>query len=151
MICDRKYPELREFSGNAFLDRFVSLKAAHRYNILSARLFNSMRFLPLDDPITAEAKDLISAVRLLPTVTEVDTYVEEVVKELYANLPEMEKREDGNHAVYIRETMYEFNPQIINQLFQLENHLVALNVPLLSIPDPINEVVSFLSNGKARR
>lgn len=72
-----------------------------------------------------ECQKLIKTVGLLLTVVEVDTYVEEVVKEFYANLAKIEFCDCGQHCVYVLGTMYELCPHIINQLFQLPNPLMT--------------------------
>ncbi|VVB04482.1 unnamed protein product [Arabis nemorensis] len=56
---------------------------------------------------------------LLPTVFEVDPYVDEVVREFYSNIARLKGRDCGRHCVYIRGLMYEFTPKIINSMFQL--------------------------------
>lgn len=148
---DRKYPELKTSSVSPFSNRFISQQAAARYQVLSSRLFNNMRVLPPDDKNLSEAQAMVTAAGLLLTLTEIDCYTEEVVKEFYANLPEMETLGDEEYAVYIRGCMFEFHPRLLNQLFQLEHHPYPLNVSLLSIPENLSLVVEMQTGGKYRK
>lgn len=106
-----------------------------------------MRFLPLDGPNTQGAIQLLTSFGLLPTVTEIDTFTPQVVKEFYSNLNDCEIGDDGELLVFVRGTLYEFSPRIINKLFQLPNHLYPLTVPLLSVPASLDEIAFDLSGG----
>lgn len=53
-------------------------------------------------------------------------------------------------TVYMRGTMYEFTPRIINELFQLSDLPYNLDLPITFIRDPIEDVVSLLSEGYFR-
>lgn len=81
-----------------------------------------MRFLCLNESKTIGSHQLIESTCLISTVTEVDTYVEEIIREFYANLHNLEVRDCGRHIMYVWVFMYEFYPEIINWMFQLPEH-----------------------------
>lgn len=120
-----------------------------RYKVIGGRIFNEMRFLPQDGALTAAIQQLLSETGLLLTVTEIDSYVNEVVMEFYANLPDSEEGEKDGHRVFVRGTMFEFSPTIINQMFQLPNIPYSVDQPLLHVPESLDEIALSLSNGKA--
>lgn len=80
-------------------------------------------------------------------MTKIDTFTHQVVKEFYSNLPDCEVGDDGELLVFVRGTLYEFSPRIINKLFQLQNYLFALNVPLLGVPASLDEIAFDRSGG----
>jgi len=109
-----------------------------------------MRFLPLDGNNTASTQQLLFNGGLLPTVTEIDSYVHEVVMEFYANLPDGEEGDNLAYSVFVRRNMYEFSLAIINQMFQLPNPSYPLDgMSEIQVPESMDEVAIALSNGKA--
>ncbi|KAG7559036.1 Integrase catalytic core [Arabidopsis thaliana x Arabidopsis arenosa] len=148
-LRDRKYPELKLPSDSPYNDTFLTEEGLGRYKVIGGRIFNEMRFLPQDGAHTAAIQQLLSDAGLLPTVTEIDSYVNEVVMEFYANLPDSEEGEKDGHRVFVRGTMFEFSPTIINQMFQLPNIPYSVDQPLLHVPESLDEIALSLSNGKA--
>jgi len=108
-----------------------------------------MRFLSLDGNNTASTLQLLSTAGLLLTVTEIDSYVQEVVMEFYANLPDGEEGDQLAYFVFVRGNMYEFSPAIINQMFQLPNPPYPLNMSKIKVPESMDEVDVARSNSKA--
>ena len=83
-------------------------------------------------------------------VTEIDSYLHEVVMEFYANLPDGEEGDNLAYSVFVRRNMYEFSLAIINQMFQLPNPSYPLDgVSEIQVPESMDEVAIALSNGKA--
>jgi len=108
-----------------------------------------MRFLPLDGNNIASTLQLLSTVGLLPTVTEINSYVQEVVMEFYANLPGGEEGDQLAYSVFVRGNMYEFSLAITNQMFHFPNLSYLVNMSEIQVPESMDEIVVTLSNCKA--
>lgn len=99
---DRKYPEIKKKCTWTPHDaRFVTPAAAKRYSSIPLGVSKTL------------TEQLVESVRLLSSNVEVDSYVEEVVKEIYDNLGDIKIRGCGRHCVFVRGTMYEFTPRNI--------------------------------------
>ncbi|CAE5960320.1 unnamed protein product [Arabidopsis arenosa] len=147
-IRERKYPELKFSSVPSVNTLFITETARDRYQGICKRRFNEMSFLAPDCVSTQAAYKIISDAGLLPTITEIDTFVEQVVLVFYANLPDAEVRETGELMVFVRGSMYEFSPTIINQMFQLSNPIFPVNVHVTDIAADLDDVAAVLSSGR---
>ncbi|VVA91922.1 unnamed protein product [Arabis nemorensis] len=121
--------------------------AEERYKFMAAKNFNNMRILSFGSSNSSDSEELIINAGLLSTVTEMEPYTPEVVRELYANLEDMEIRDDGYQCVYVRGAMYEFSLTIINQMFQLQEYEYDPESKVPSMEDPIELVAAELSQG----
>ncbi|EOA13348.1 hypothetical protein CARUB_v10026382mg [Capsella rubella] len=153
---DRNYPELKTPSTVPFSSHFVSPQAEHRFQVLSkrqdstGRIFNEMGILLDDCPQWDEVSKIMSTVSLLPTAIEADSFTENVVKEFYANLPEAENDDPEVLKVFVRGSLYEFSPMIINQLYQLPSPPYPSEGSQIHISESLNQVVSLLTDGRIR-
>ena len=83
---------------------------------------------------------------LIYTLTDIDPYQPNIIREFIANLPEAEKRDDGV-AVYVRGSLVDFSPSLINSLYCIPGFEEDPNW----IDESIDEVCGFLTDDRIRR
>ncbi|XP_010445480.1 PREDICTED: uncharacterized protein LOC104728149 [Camelina sativa] len=145
---DRNYPELKSPSSPPFSSQFISELTIRRFQTISGRLFNEMGFLAADNPHGGDAYKILSDFGLLPTVTEVDSFVGNIVKEFYANLAEAEMEGVDTLKVFVHGSMYEFSPSIINRMYQLPNESYPLNATPIQVHESLDDIVTLPTNGQ---
>lgn len=117
------YPELDIPLKPLYSHRFVSPAASLRYESLSTKNFIDQKFLRYGYDKNLEAQSMIESAGLIHTVlgVDVDLFIREAVWEFYANLLEMETRENGINLVYVHGKLIVLTPSIISRMFFIEN------------------------------
>lgn len=116
---DTLYPTIKQCAWRTYTDLFSTVRVVCKFSFITTRLFNDMRIFQTNQPVTRIVQNLLESSRLLPTVVEIEPYVQEIIKEFYANIGSIEFLDCGRHCVFVRGTMFKFTPQIINELFHL--------------------------------
>ncbi|KAF3579537.1 hypothetical protein DY000_02030190 [Brassica cretica] len=83
---------------------------------------------------------------LIHTLTDIDPYQLNVIREFIANLLEAEERDDGI-AVYVRGSLVDFSPSLINSLYCSPGFEEDPNW----MDESIDEVCDFLTDDRIRR
>ncbi|KAF3561735.1 hypothetical protein DY000_02013505 [Brassica cretica] len=66
----------------------------------------------------SDVRRIVTGAGLIHTLTDIDPYQPNVVRDFIANLPEAEERDDGV-AVYVRGSLVDFSPSLINSLYSI--------------------------------
>ncbi|XP_023640099.1 uncharacterized protein LOC111831002 [Capsella rubella] len=143
----RRFPKLNRPATPIFSSRFISAHAAERFQFLHGQDFIPMKILSAEIQ-NDDVRSILFRADLLPTVTEIDSFIETVVKEFYANLPEAEGGDSEVLRVFVRGSMYEFSPSLINRLFQLPNEPYPLNTSQLRAFGDLDAVAALLTDGQ---
>lgn len=101
-IQDQKFPDLCKPQRTQLNSKFASTEAAERYSAMSLKKFIEMRIFPVNNLMFFCVNQLIECISLTATVTEIDSYVEEIVREFYANFLDRETKDYGTKMVFVR-------------------------------------------------
>ena len=126
--------------------KFINLAATERYQGLRRRKFINQQRLDLLDENLADVRRIVTDAGLIHTLIDFDAYQPNVVREFIANLHDAEERDDGV-AVYVRGSLVEFCPSLINSLYSIPGFEEDPNW----MEDNIDEVCGFLTNGQINR
>ena len=96
--------------------KFFSMVATERYKDLRGRKFIPQKCISLTDDNLSDVRRIVTGAGLIHTLTDIDPYQPNVVREFIANLPEAEEQDDGV-AVYVRGSLVDFSPSLINSLY----------------------------------
>ncbi|KAF3578533.1 hypothetical protein DY000_02033409 [Brassica cretica] len=109
-------------------------------------MFIPQQCISLTDNNVSDVRRIVTGAGLIHTLTDIDPYQPNVIREFIANLPEAEEREDGV-AVYVRGSLVDFSPSLINSLYCIPGFEEDPNW----MDESIDEVCGFLTNGRIRR
>ncbi|XP_013669136.2 uncharacterized protein LOC106373521 [Brassica napus] len=126
--------------------KFFSMVATERYKDLRGRKFIPRQCISLTDDNLSDVRRIVTGAGLIHTLTDIDPYQPNVVREFIANLPEAEERDDGV-AVYVRGSLVDFSPSLINSLYCIPGFEEDPNW----MDESIDEVCGFLTDGRIRR
>ncbi|KAF3535039.1 hypothetical protein F2Q69_00020704 [Brassica cretica] len=126
--------------------KFISMAATERYLGLRGRKFINQQRLDLLDEKLADVRKIVTDAGLIHTLIEFDVYHPNVVREFIANLHEAEEQDDGV-AVYVRGSLIDFSPSLINSLYCIPGFEEDPNW----MEEDIDEVCGFLTNGQINR
>ncbi|KAF3603970.1 hypothetical protein F2Q69_00034671 [Brassica cretica] len=96
--------------------KFFSMAATERYKDLRSRKCIPQQCISLTDDNLSDVRRIVTGAILIHTLTDIDPYQPNVVREFIANLPEAEEQDDGV-AVYVRGSLVDFSPSLINSLY----------------------------------
>ncbi|KAF3508363.1 hypothetical protein F2Q69_00004235 [Brassica cretica] len=111
-----------------------------------SRKFIPQQCISLTDDIVSDVRRIVTGAGLIYTLTDIDPYQPNIIREFIANLPEAEKRDDGV-AVYVRGSLVDFSPSLINSLYCIPGFEEDPNW----MDESIDEVCGFLTDGRIRR
>lgn len=151
MARETVHPDHHRPLRQPFSPKFATAQTLQRYKSLTSRLCIDQKFLARGSSTTKGAEQILEFAGLLSTVTEVEHYILEVVYEFYANLKNMEHRSDGISLVYVRGQMYEFSPDIINCMFQVECPITDLSKLVIDTTASLDDLATLHSGNTVRR
>ncbi|KAF3487371.1 hypothetical protein F2Q69_00052235 [Brassica cretica] len=96
--------------------KFISMAAIERFKDLRGRKFIPQQCISLTDDNFSDVRRIVTGAGLIHTLTDIDPYQLNVVREFIANLFDAEERDDGV-AVYVRGSLVDFSPSLINSLY----------------------------------
>ncbi|XP_056850286.1 uncharacterized protein LOC130499861 [Raphanus sativus] len=140
------YPELMQPHKTPLTPRFISMAATERFQGLKDRKFIDQHRISLTDENLADVRSIVENAGLLHTLTDVDAYQPSVVREFIANLLEASERDVGV-AVYLRASMIDFSPSLINAIYCIPGFEDDPNW----LDENIDEVCGFLTDGQINR
>ncbi|KAF3528864.1 hypothetical protein DY000_02039216 [Brassica cretica] len=110
------YPELMRPQRMPMTGKFFSMAATERYKDLRGRKCIPQQCISLTDDNLSDVRRIVTGAGLIHTLTDIDPYQPNVVREFIANLPEAEEQDDGVD-VYVRGSLVDFSPSLINSLY----------------------------------
>ncbi|KAF8050410.1 hypothetical protein N665_1976s0006 [Sinapis alba] len=137
------YPELLRPNHLPLTPKFINLAATERYQVLRRRKFINQQRISLTDENLADVRKVVTEAGLIHTLVDFDAYQPNVVREFIANLLE---RDDGV-AVYVRGSLVDFSPSLINSLYCIPGFEEDPNWMEVNI----DEVCGFLTDGQINR
>ncbi|XP_033139810.1 uncharacterized protein LOC117131697 [Brassica rapa] len=140
------YPELMRPSRRPMTERFFSIEATERFRELRGRNFIPQQSISLTDENLSDVRKIVIGAGLIHTLTDLDPYQPNVIREFLANLPEAEERDDGV-AVYVRGSLVDFSPSLINSMYCIPGFEEDPNW----MDERLDEVCGFLTDGRIRR
>ncbi|KAF8111837.1 hypothetical protein N665_0072s0048 [Sinapis alba] len=140
------YLELLRSKHLPLTPKFINLAATERYQGLRPRKFINQQRISLTDENLADVKKVVTEAGLIHTLIDFDAYQPNVVREFIANLLDAEERDDGV-AVYVRGSLVDFSPSLINSLYCIPGFEEDPNWMEVHI----DEVCGFLTDGKINR
>ncbi|XP_018460746.1 uncharacterized protein LOC108831716 [Raphanus sativus] len=142
----RVNPERLRPSKRPFNQLFSSKAANERFHALQLRTFLEQQSLPLDNEDLQDVKEVVVRSGMIYTLTDVDSFLPNLIREFIANLVDAEKR-DGGVAVYIRGSLVDFSPDLINEMYCTP----GVEDPPSWLDENLDDVCSFLSEGRVLR
>ncbi|KAG5393207.1 hypothetical protein IGI04_023170, partial [Brassica rapa subsp. trilocularis] len=140
------YPELMRPTRMPMTERFFSIEATERFRELRGRNFIPQQSISLTDENLSDVIRIVIGAGLIHTLTDLDPYQPNVIREFLANLPEAEERDDGV-AVYVRGFLVDFSPSLINSMYCIPGFEEDPNW----MDERLDEVCGFLTDGRIRR
>ncbi|KAF3502795.1 hypothetical protein F2Q69_00041660 [Brassica cretica] len=140
------YQELMRPQRMPMTRKFFSMVATERYKDLRGRKFIPNQCISLTDDNLSDVRRIVTGAGLIHTLTDIDPYQPNVVREFIANLPEAEERGDGA-AVYVIGSLVDFSPSLINSLYCIPGFEEDPNW----MEESIDEICGFLTDGRIRR
>ncbi|KAG5412387.1 hypothetical protein IGI04_008706 [Brassica rapa subsp. trilocularis] len=140
------YPELMRPTRRPMTERFFSIEATERFRELRGRNFIPQQSISLTDENLSDVRNIVIGAGLIHTLTDLDPYQPNVIREFLANLPEAEERDDGV-AVYVRGSLIDFSPSLINSMYCIPGFEEDPNW----MDERLDEVCGFLTDGRIRR
>ena len=126
--------------------KFISMAAIERFKDLRGRKFIPQQCISLTDDNFSDVRRIVTGAGLIHTLTDIDPYQLNVVREFIANLFDAEERDDGV-AVYVRGSLVDFSPSLINSLYCIPGFEEDPNW----MDESIDEVCGFITDGRIRR
>ncbi|KAF8112065.1 hypothetical protein N665_0068s0032 [Sinapis alba] len=140
------YPELLRPKHMPLIPKFINLAATERYQGLRRRKFINQQRISLTDENLADVRKIVTEAGLIHTLIDFDAYQPNFVREFIANLLDAEERDDGV-AVYVRGSLVDFSPSLINSLYCIPRFEEDPNWMEVNI----DEVCGFLTDGQINR
>lgn len=140
------YPELLQPKHRPLSPKFITMAATERYQSLRHKKFINQQRRSLTDENLADVRKIVIDAGLIRTLTDYDSYQPNVVREFIANLYDAEERDDGV-SVYVRGSMVDFSPSLINSLYCIPRFEEDPNWMEVNI----DEVCGFLTDGQIQR
>ncbi|XP_013704218.2 uncharacterized protein LOC106407918 [Brassica napus] len=141
------YPELMRPKRMPMTEWFFSIKATKRFRELRGWNFIPQQPISLTDENLSDVRRIVIGAGLIHTLTDLDPYQPNVIREFLANLPEAEERDDGGVAVYVRGSLVDFSPSLINSMYCIPGFEEDPNW----MDECLDEVFGFLTDGRIRR
>ncbi|KAF3551212.1 hypothetical protein DY000_02010682 [Brassica cretica] len=110
------YPEFLRPLRLPLTAKFISIAATERYKDLRGRKFIAQQCISLTDDSLSDVKRVVTGAGLIHTLNDTDPYQPNVVREFIANLLDAKEQDDGV-AVYVRGSLVDFSPSLINVLY----------------------------------
>ncbi|CAE5959738.1 unnamed protein product [Arabidopsis arenosa] len=155
LVADRDHadPDFRRSSTKPHNPIYISAQAVKRYKHISKRQFITQKNFPLvpGNPNREVVQFFLESTGMTPTVLDMEPYVQEIVKEFYANLAEFESREDDLQFVYVRGHMFEFSPALINKLYLIDSSRFDVTKPVIQSAASEDDLAVLMSGAKVTR
>ncbi|KAF2603858.1 hypothetical protein F2Q70_00027315 [Brassica cretica] len=119
---------------------------ADRFKDLRGRKFITQQCISLTDDNLSDVLRVVTKAGLIHTLTDIDLFQPNVVREFIANLPNAQERDDGV-AVYVRGSLVYFSPSLINALYCIPGFEEDPNW----MDENMDEVCGFLTDGRIRQ
>lgn len=127
-------------------ERFFSIEVTERFRDLRGWNFIPQQSISLTDENISDVRRIVTGAGLIHTLTDLDPYQPNVIREFIAKLPEAEERDDGV-AVYVRGSLVDFSPSLINSLYCIPGFEEDPNW----MDERLDEVCGFLTDGRVRQ
>ncbi|CAL9238293.1 unnamed protein product [Arabidopsis halleri] len=155
LVADRDHadPDFRRSSSKPHNLTYISAQAVKRSKHISKRKFITQKnfLLVPGNPNREVVQFFLESTGMTPTVLDMEPYVQEIVKEFYANLAEFESREDGLQFVYVRGHMFEFSPDLINKLYLINSSRFDVTKPVIQSAASEDDLAVLMSGAKVTR